>query len=203
MGKMRKHTSSQHIQHPRRQLLARALGPCLGLCLGLWFALHGGAAHALLWPFVDPTWPDTKQLVRKSFPKAPVLTVPQLQAWLADSSRPQPFLLDVRSQAEFADSHLAQSQRANDADAAQAVLAARDKNAPVVVYCSVGYRSGKVVEALLKRGHTQVWNLEGSLFEWANSGLPVVRGDKPATTVHPYDKTWGVLLKRELWSRPP
>jgi rhodanese-related sulfurtransferase len=192
---MRKNTSSQHPQHSRRRVLLGHLGAL--------FALGGGAAQALSWPFGDPTWPDTKQLVRKSFPKAPVLTVPQLQAWLADTSRAKPFLLDVRSAVEFADSHLAGAQQANDADAALALLAALDKGAPVVVYCSVGYRSGKVVEALVKRGHSQVWNLEGSLFEWANAGLPVVQGNQTVTTVHPYDKTWGVLLKRELWSRPP
>jgi rhodanese-related sulfurtransferase len=207
MGTMRKNTSSQHQQHPVRRFLVDPLSTFFSMFFGMlfcvFFMLHAGAAQALSWPFGDPTWADTKQLVRKSFPKAPVLSVPQLQAWLADSTRPQPLLLDVRSPAEFADSHLAHARQANDANAAQAVLVAQDKSAPVVVYCSVGYRSGKVVEALLKRGHTQVWNLEGSLFEWANSGLPVVRGDQPASTVHPYDKTWGVLLKRELWSRPP
>ncbi len=193
MGKMQKYTSSQHPSHPRRRFLVSHLG--------LLFALHTGAAQALSWPFGDPTWADTKQLVRKVFPKAPVLTVPQLQAWLADSSRAKPLLLDARSAAEFADSHLTGAQQAKDADAAQAVLAAHDKTAPVVVYCSVGYRSAKVVEVLLQRGHTQVWNLEGSLFEWANNGLPMVQGQRPVSTVHPYDKTWGVLLKRDLWSR--
>jgi rhodanese-related sulfurtransferase len=159
-------------------------------------------AQALSWPFVEPTWPATKKLVRLRFPQAPVLTVAQLQAWLADTARAAPLLLDVRSKVEFADSHLASAQQADDADAALALLAASDKNAPVVVYCSVGYRSGKVAEALLQRGHKQAWNLEGSLFEWANSGLPMVQADKPTTLVHPYDKSWGVLLKRGLWSRP-
>jgi len=28
-------------------------------------------------------------------------------------------------------------------------------------------------------------NLEGSIFEWANQGLEVVKGDEPVTLVHP------------------
>lgn len=196
MRRMRKTTPSLH---QRRRFMARQLG--------LLFALHAGAAQALSWPFGDPTWPDTKQLVRKSFPKAPALTVPQLQAWLADNTRAQPLLLDVRNAAEFADGHLDKAQHAEGSDAAAALLAPLGLDAPVVVYCSVGYRSGKVVEALVKRGHKQVWNLEGSLFEWANNGLPMVQGSAQAQTptqkAHPFDKTWAVLLKRELWSRAP
>jgi rhodanese-related sulfurtransferase len=193
---MRKTTYSMH---QRRWFLARHLV--------LLFALHTGAAQALWWPFGEPTWPDTKRLVRKSFPKAPALTVPQLQAWLADNTRAQPLLLDVRSATEFADGHLAKAQHADGSDAAAALLLPLGLDLPVVVYCSVGYRSGKVVEALIQRGHKQVWNLEGSLFEWANSGLPMVQGgpkaELPTQKAHPFDKTWAVLLKRELWSRPP
>jgi rhodanese-related sulfurtransferase len=175
--------------------------------LGLAALAHAGTVSAWSWPFSSPTWPGTKKLVRTTFPAAPVLTVSQLQTWLADTTRTKPLLLDVRSPLEFADSHLENAQQADDANAALALLAARDKSAPVVVYCSVGYRSGKVVEVLLQRGYKQVWNLEGSLFEWANSGLPLVQGGPQAQRLtakaHPFDATWSVLLKRELWSRSP
>ena len=53
---------------------------------------------------------------------------------------------------------------------------------------------------LQRRGYTNVHNLEGSIFEWANSGRALSRADGPATAVHPYDAEWGRLLERELWS---
>ena len=49
-------------------------------------------------------------------------------------------------------------------------------------------------------------DLEGSIFEWANSGHPVVRGEDsarevPVSEVHPFDDRWGLLLSEELRSQ--
>ena len=68
----------------------------------------------------------------------------------------------------------------------------------VVVYCSVGYRSAAMVERLMKLGVKNAFNLEGSIFEWANSGKPVVNDQGMTKGVHPYNDYWGQLLKREL-----
>jgi 3-mercaptopyruvate sulfurtransferase SseA len=63
-----------------------------------------------------------------------------------------------------------------------------------VLYCSVGYRSSMAAEQLAKLGYTDVQNLEGSLFAWANAGHPLEGGDR----VHPYDAKWGELLDPRL-----
>ena len=76
------------------------------------------------------------------------------------------------------------------------LLTARD--APIVTYCSVGYRSSAVAERLEEQGYTRVWNLEGSIFEWANQGLPVVRDGEEVSQVHPYNRRWGRLLDKQL-----
>ena len=146
-------------------------------------------------------WPATKDWVRESFPDAPTLTVDQLEATLADPAGPQPVLLDARAEQEWAVSHLDGGLLAPDTDAALAVLVGRPLDTPIVVYCSVGYRSGALTEELLERGYTDVRNLEGSIFEWANRGLPVVREDELVTEVHPYDAEWGRLLDARYW--PP
>ena len=66
-----------------------------------------------------------------------------------------------------------------------------DKKTPIVVYCSVGYRSEKVGEKLKAAGFLNVKNLYGSIFEWVNEGNPVVGNDNKATAkVHTYNKTW-------------
>jgi hypothetical protein len=68
------------------------------------------------------------------------------------------------------------------------------KETPIVTYCAVGYRSGALATKLREAGFTSVRNLEGSIFQWANEHRPLVRGDEPVTTVHPYSSLWGRLL---------
>ena len=66
-----------------------------------------------------------------------------------------------------------------------------------MVYCTVGYRSGKVVEQLRKAGYKNVYNLHGSIFEWVNEGNKVVNAKGVTTNrVHTYSKEWGKWLKR-------
>ena len=50
----------------------------------------------------------------------------------------------------------------------------------------------------MARGFTNVRNLEGSIFEWANQGHPVERAGAPVNEVHPYDESWGTLLREDL-----
>jgi 3-mercaptopyruvate sulfurtransferase SseA len=68
------------------------------------------------------------------------------------------------------------------------------KETPVVTYCALGYRSGALATKLQAAGFTSVSNLEGSIFQWANEHRPLVQGDTPVTTVHPYSSLWGRLL---------
>ena len=79
-------------------------------------------------------------------------------------------------------------------------LEASDPGRTVVVYCSVGYRSSRLAEKLRARGIENVFNLEGSLFQWANEGRPLYRGDERVYEAHPYDDEWGQLLDRRLWA---
>jgi len=74
-------------------------------------------------------------------------------------------------------------------------LRGRAKNDPIVVYCSVGYRSARVAHWLAGQGYTNVRNLEGSLFQWANEDRPIFRDGRSTLEVHPYDRRWGLLLE--------
>jgi rhodanese-related sulfurtransferase len=73
-----------------------------------------------------------------------------------------------------------------------------DKNTPIVVYCSIGYRSEKVGEKLLNEGFT-VYNLYGGIFNWKNSNNPIVNNNEIATQkVHCFNQEWSKwLLKGE------
>lgn len=50
----------------------------------------------------------------------------------------------------------------------------------------------------------QVYNLEGSIFKWANEGRPLVDPTgNTAKLCHPYSAVWGKLLNKELRSNSP
>ena len=155
---------------------------------------HAGAA---------PRWPELKARIRSRYPAVPQLSVSALRDWLRDTTRAPPLLLDVRTPEEFADGHLEGAVRVDSVGDALRHLRQRPAGVSAVLYCSVGQRSSALAEALLARGAGSIHNLEGSIFEWASECQPVVASDGRTGKVHPYDREWGVLLRRELWSREP
>ena len=153
-------------------------------------------------PVRADTWDALVQSVRRKFPTVRQLSTQALADWLAATNRPAPLLADARAPEEFAVSHLRDAQRLDTVDKVKAVV--RSPAQPIVVYCSVGYRSSSLAEKLQAAGFTNVWNLEGSIFAWANEGRPVFRGPtnlQPAQ-VHPYSAKWGQLLDKRLHPAP-
>jgi hypothetical protein len=62
------------------------------------------------------------------------------------------------------------------------------------VYCSLGYRSARVVRRLRDAGFRRASNLEGGAFQWAAEGRGLVDASAPTALVHPYGAFWGFLL---------
>ena len=148
-------------------------------------------------------WQDTLRLVREDFPEVPQMTTRQL-ADLLDADPASVVLLDARSTEEHEVGHLQGAVQANGVRAALDVLPGlghlqQGPEPTVVVYCSVGYRSSQLAERLRERGLSSVFNLEGSIFRWANEGRPIHRGDVRVYEVHPYDDDWGRLLHPRFW----
>jgi rhodanese-related sulfurtransferase len=145
--------------------------------------------------FKEPTWPLIFQKIEADYPNTPSLTTSELAAQLAAGEKP--LLVDVRTKAEFAVSHLEGAIHVPDFDAA--VHLNQWRALPkVVFYCSVGLRSAQVVQKARTAGLSQAFNLSGSLFQWANEGRSLRRGQAPAAFVHPYNKRWGSLLQPQL-----
>jgi len=68
----------------------------------------------------------------------------------------------------------------------------------MVVYCSIGYRSEKIGEKLLRLGYKNVYNLYGSIFEWANEKYQLVGSNgKTTNRVHSYNKSWSKWVTNE------
>ena len=88
-----------------------------------------------------------------------------------------PFLLDVRTQAEWdANGHIEGSVLipVNDVPASLAQLPA-DKSAPIVVLCASGHRGAMAQMYLQFLGYSNVRNLGGGLNGWIAAELPVVK----------------------------
>lgn len=149
------------------------------------------------------TWSVVHRMVRSNFPEVKQISTDSLAARLSAPDLSPPLLLDVRTEAEFAVSRLRGAVRVDPEAPDLAFLDTLARDAPIVAYCSVGYRSSKLVRTLREKGFTNVSNLEGSIFQWANEGRPVYRDGKRVRQVHPYDRVWGMLLQKELRAYAP
>ena len=107
-------------------------------------------------------------------------------------------LLDAREPKEYEVSHIKNAKNIGYDHFLLENLQNMDKKTPIVVYCSVGYRSEKIGEKLQSGGFTNVKNLYGSIFEWVNQGFPVVGNDnKPILKVHTYNSLWGHWVNKK------
>lgn len=105
--------------------------------------------------------------------------------------------LDTRTRQEFKVSHIPGARWVGYEEFSLDRVKDIDKQAPLIVYCSIGVRSEKVGHQLKEAGYTNVQNLYGSIFEWVNQGYPVVdMKGKPTNKVHAYSRAWGVWLQR-------
>ena len=162
------------------------------LCL---LALQTGCSDELTWRAVD-------RMIAANYPDVPFISTDSLAERLSAPTATRPVLLDARSPEEYAVSHLPEARRVDPAADAYPALDTLAPDTPIVVYCSVGYRSAGVVQTLQAQGFTAVANLQGSIFRWANEGRPVYREGKRVSTVHPYDASWGRLLADSLRASP-
>lgn len=167
------------------------LRPGITLATGLLFVFAATSSYGFGWTLVNAK-------IRREFPDVERITTAELAAWLNDESRPAPLLLDVRTRAEYDVSHLNNAQHVEPDSSAAVVKRAKDQ--PIVTYCSVGYRSSGFARKLRAAGFTNVRNLQGSIFAWANEGRPIFRGRERVEKVHPYNRTWGLLLEKKYRS---
>jgi rhodanese-related sulfurtransferase len=126
-----------------------------------------------------------------------LISVDQLDTLIQSKSKI--VLLDVREKKEFDISHILNSvnidSREFDVDR---FLATIDRGQRVIVYCSVGFRSGQVADQILKRG-IRVYNLYGGIFEWSNLDKPLVDTTVKTThRVHTYNKNWAKWVTKAL-----
>ncbi len=166
------------------------------VALILAFSAQAGCAQEMGWSAID-------RMMAAEFSEVRQISTDSLAALLKDEAARKPVLLDVRPEAEYAVSHLAGAIRVDPGAEHFGFLDSLRRSVPIVTYCSVGYRSAQVAARLGEAGFTNVSNLKGSIFRWANEGRPVYRDGVPVRQVHPYDELWGRLLKQEFHAYEP
>jgi len=138
-----------------------------------------------------------KRKTAADFPDISHVDTKQVAQWM--EGKDKPVIVDVREADEFAVSHLPNAVRLSPAasadDAGNTVLQDVAKDRRIVLYCSVGLRSSKMAKRLRDAGFTNVHNMSGSIFQWANDGRPLQSDTGPAEKVHPFNSKWGELLK--------
>jgi rhodanese-related sulfurtransferase len=124
-------------------------------------------------------------------------TVPEISVPEAAAEANRFLFLDAREASEYRVSQIPGARPIGYDHFNLAALDDVSKDQPIVVYCSVGYRSEKVSEQLRQAGYQTVYNLYGGIFEWKNQGNSVVAPDgTPTERVHAYSRSWGVWLKK-------
>ncbi|WP_405609277.1 rhodanese-like domain-containing protein [Polaribacter sp. Asnod1-A03] len=126
--------------------------------------------------------------------------VPYISVETLAMPKNKPILLDARELEEYNVSHLKNAIYVgyNHFDVNKTIdLLPKDKNAKIVVYCSLGIRSETVANKLIKQGYTNVYNLYGGIFEWKNNDFQVMDTIGNTTEkVHAFNKSWGKWLKK-------
>jgi rhodanese-related sulfurtransferase len=169
------------------------------LLAGLATGLVAREVNGFEFPFFKaPTWEQVEQRIARDYPNTPSITTVQLAQIMQGGEKL--LLVDVRTAAEFAVSHLAGAVSGHSLTQLQR-LPAWSSAQKIVVYCSVGVRSAEFVSKARAAGVANIVNLSGSLFAWANEGRPLWQEDRPVKVVHPFNAQWGTLLRKEYHAR--
>ena len=141
--------------------------------------------HRILWsPEVDP-------LLQAGFRNVPDIDASTLRQRMQSG---EVVLVDCREPYEQAVSMIKGAISRAEFDAA----ADRHGDSTIVVYCTVGYRSGRAAASLEKRLGRPVYNLSGGIIKWFNQGGQVIDSSgRLSDTVHPFNADWSRFIGRK------
>lgn len=119
----------------------------------------------------------------REFPTVRAITATQLQQLQHQGNKP--VLVDVRSPEEIAVSYIPGAITKTEFE--QNLESYKDKT--VIVYCTIGYRSGFYARKLQQRG-IEVTNLAGSLLAWSHADGSLTDGRDKTRQVHVFGRQW-------------
>lgn len=95
------------------------------------------------------------------------------QALIADQKAT---VLDIRTPEEFAEGHIPNAKNVDFfSKSFRETLEKLDKDAPIVMHCQSGGRSGQALPIFKELGFTKVFHMKGGFSAWSKAGLPVAK----------------------------
>jgi len=86
-------------------------------------------------------------------------------------------ILDVRTDVEFAEKHIADSKHLA-LDRLKESVGQLDPSRQHLLLCLSGKRASKAVEILAGNGFAHLWVIDGGIDAWEKSGLPIERSER-------------------------
>ena len=134
-----------------------------------------------------------EELIKIYKPTIPTISIQEYLRMDTDSV----LVLDTREEQEYQISHLRYAKNTGFIWFDMRDIYDIPKDKVIIVYSSMGDRSQRIAEMLIRAGYKKVYNLYGGIFEWVNQGYPVyTRKDVQTSQIHIYKKNLGVWLKR-------
>ncbi len=123
----------------------------------------------------------------EAYPDAPEIRVPEFAGLRTAANT---VLVDVREKKEYAVSIIPGAVTQKEFERRKE----RFRDYRIVVYCTIGYRSGEYTEKLVEEGFDAL-NLVGGVLAWAHDGFSFTRqgGQSDTNRVHVYGKKWNLV----------
>ncbi|CAH1000992.1 Thiosulfate sulfurtransferase GlpE [Neolewinella maritima] len=154
------------------------------------------------------TYPETPDRLQTSYPRLNkqlqgLVNVDSFTISPAEATQlPEAVYLDARERVEYDVSHLPDARYIGFGTLDTTTLRSLSSATPLVVYCTVGYRSERIARELRMLGFTDVYNLYGSLYAWRLAGLPLVDAQgMPTDLIHTYNRKWGTFIPDTLGTK--
>ena len=128
-----------------------------------------------------------KRMLSHSVPEISPEQVQRYDSWV---------VLDARGKSEFEVSRIQDAKWVGYDNFDFESVKGLNRDQPIIIYCSIGYRSEKIAEQLIAKDFKYVFNLYGGIFEWKNQGYPVFKDDEETDKVHGFSKMWGIWLNK-------
>lgn len=128
------------------------------------------------------------------FCEGPVLDIDTHELYLNFNNY---IILDCREYKEYQTSHLKNSIWVGFNNFNFDKIPKKSIQKKIIVYCTIGWRSEKIGEKLLKHGYKNVYNLRGSILKWNNDNYPIYKGNNQQTTlIHTYNKSFNKFVRK-------
>ena len=139
----------------------------------------------------------SQEKLDKLLTKFNLKNVPYISVEALAMDKTKIILLDAREEKEYKVSHIKDAICVgyDDFKVKKTIKKLPNKDAKIVVYCSLGIRSETIAYKLIQKGYTNVYNLYGGIFEWKNNNFTVLDTQGSETEkVHTFNKNWSKWL---------